>query len=352
MKKVLLFIFFALGIVWVFIMASLVPRRNLPENSQWQLPKNKNAVLNTSGINDIQYSPDGTRLAVASSIGVWLYDMNSDKEPALLTTDIPRVFSVSFSPDGKTLATGCEDGFVRLWDVNTAKNKRTFIMKQGLRYGEVSNVLFNRNGDTLMSSSIYEINLWDVATNTHKQNFSAGVRRFSGIAFNADGMMIAGPGSNNTIHLLDAATREEKRILKGHTKGVKSVAFSLDGSTLASGSWDKTVRLWDVATGRHKRTLKGHRKSINSITFSADGQLLATASRDETVRLWDATTGKQKKTLKGHIAEVVGVSFSPDRRTIVSWSNDRTIRLWDVGTGKFKKALQYPKSSVTNLIKK
>ena len=351
MKKVLLFIFFALGIVWVFIMASLVPRRNLPENSQWQLPKNNNAVFNTSGINDIQYSPDGTRLAVASSIGVWLYDMNSDKEPALLTTDIPGAFSVSFSPDGKILASGYEDGLVRLWDVKTAKNKRTFIMKQGMQYGEVSNVLFNRDGDTLMSSSIYEVNLWDVVTNTHKQNFSIGVHRFGWIAFNADGAIIA-RHDNNTIRLLDAATEKERKILKGHTKRIKSVAFSLDGRTLASGSWDRTVRLWDVATGRHKRTLKGHRKSINGIAFSADGQMLATASRDETVRLWDATTGKHKKILKGHIAPVNGAAFSPDGQTIVSWSNDRTIRLWDVDTGKFKKVLQSPKSFVTNLTKK
>ena len=259
MKKVLLFIFFALGLVWVFIIASLVPRRNLPENSQWELPKNKNAILNTSGINDIQYSPDGTRLAVASSIGVWLYDMNSDKEPALLTTDRPGAFSVSFSPDGKTLASGCEDGLVRLWDVNTGKNKRTFIMKQGMQYGEVSNVLFNRNGDTLLSSSIYEINLWDVVTNTHKQNFSGGVQRFGRIAFNADAVIIA-KHDNNTIRLLDAATGKEKKILKGHTRNVKSVAFSPDRRTLASGSWDRTVRLWDVTTGRHKRTLKGHHK--------------------------------------------------------------------------------------------
>lgn len=214
MKKVLLFIFFALGIVWVFIIASLVPRRNLPENSQWQLPKNNNAVLNTSGINDIQYSPDGTRLAVASSIGVWLYDMNRDKEPALLTTDIPGAFSLSFSPDGKTLTSGYEDGLVRLWDINTAKNKRTFIMKQGLDYGEVSNVLFNRNGDTLVSSSIYEINLWDVVTNTHKQKFGGGVQRFGRIAFNADGVIIA-KHDNNTIRLLDAATGKEKKSSKG-----------------------------------------------------------------------------------------------------------------------------------------
>lgn len=343
MKKVLLFIFFALGIAWVFIIASLLPRRILPENSQWHLPKDKSAVLNTSGINDVQYSPDGTHLAVASSVGIWLYNMNSEEEPALLTTDIPGVFSVSFSPDGQTLASGDNDGLVRLWNIDARKYEEIFIMNREMLNQQVTHVSFNRNGDTLVSANIYEANLWDVATKTHKEKFiNISVYRGEKISFNADGVMIAKP-SHNTIRLWDITTRQEKKILKGHTEGVKSVAFSPDGRTLASGSWDRTVRLWDVATGNQKKVLKGHQKSINNIAFSADGRMLATASRDNTVRLWDTITGKHKKTLTGHTAEVNGAAFSPDGQTIATWSNDRTVRLWNVNNGRFKKALKVPK---------
>ena len=137
MKKVLLFIFFALGIVWVFVMASLLPRKILPENSQWHLPPDKSAVLNTSGINDIQYSPDGTRIAIATAIGIWLYNLNSDEEPVMLTTDSVNVYNVSFSPDGKMLAGGHGEKFVRLWDVNSGTQKKTFIAHHG-RYLRVS----------------------------------------------------------------------------------------------------------------------------------------------------------------------------------------------------------------------
>lgn len=348
MKKVLLFIFFALGILWVFILASLVPRRNLPENSQWQLPTDKNALFNTSGINDVQYSPDGTRLAVASSIGIWLYRTNSAEEPIPLTTDMTGTRNVSFNPDGQMLAGGCEDGFVRLWDVDTGEHKKTFIAD----HGQNLRVSFSHDGKTLASWGIHEINLWDVPTSAHKEISNKGYVHFANrVSINADGGTLARV-DNDTVQLLDIITRAEKKILKGHRKNVKSVAFSPDGRTLASGSWDRTVRLWDVNTGKHKKTLKGHRKSINSIAFSADGRMLATASRDETVRLWDATTGHHKKTLKGHTAPVNGTAFSPDGRTIVSWSNDQIIRLWDVDTGRFKKALQYPKSSVTNPTKK
>ncbi len=339
MKKVLLFIFFALGIVWIFVMASLLPRRILPENSQWQLPIGENAILRTNGINDVQYSPDGTHLAVATAIGIWLYNLNSDEEPVLLTTDTVNVYNVAFSPDGKMLAGGHGEELVQIWDVNTRVCKKTFIA----HHGQNLRVLFSRDGKTLASSGHHEINLWDVATSTHKEMSKEYVYFAKRMFINGDSGTLASVDSSDIIRLLDIVTREEKKALKGHTKRVKSIAFSPDGQTLASGSWDRTVRLWDVATGNQKKVLKGHRKSINGIAFSADGQMLATAGRDRTVRLWDTITGKHKKTLNGHTAEVNGATFSPDGQTIVSWSNDRTVRLWNVNSGRFKKSLKVPK---------
>ncbi len=281
MKKVLLFIFFALGILWVFVMASLLPRHILPENSQWQLPIGENGILRTNGINDVQYSPDGTHLAVASAIGIWLYNLNSDEEPGLLTTDTVNVYNVSFSPDGKMLAGGHGEELVQIWDVNTGICKKTFMADHGM----FLRVLFSRDGETLASSGHHEINLWDIATSTHKK-ISKGYVHFANKMFiNGDSGTLASVDSGDTIRLLDIVTREEKKTLKGHTRNVKSVAFSPDGQTLASGSWDKTVRLWDVETGEQKKVLKGHRKSVNNIAFSADGRMLATASRDNTVRL-------------------------------------------------------------------
>ena len=338
MRKMLLFVFFVLGIAWILFLASIMPRHNLPMDSHWQLPRDKNARLNTSGINDVQYSPDGTRIAVASTIGVWFYDLNADKAPVPLTTDMTSVFSISFSLDGETLASGGEDELVRLWDVDTGNHKRTFITN----HGPFFRVLFSTDGKTLASCSVQELNLWDVATSTHKANNRMGAS-WCAVSMNADGGTLATDKGYATIRLWDVITGEEERRLRGHTKNVESIAFSPDGKTLASGSTDKTVRLWDVATGKQKKVLKGHRKSIDSIVFSADGQLLATASRDHTLRVWDTSTGKRKKTFKGHTAEVVGVSFSPDGQTIISWSNDQTIRLWDVHTGKVKKTIKVPK---------
>ncbi len=312
----------AFGIAWIYFLLSTLSKR-----------------VNASGINDIQYSPDGTRLAIARSVGVWLYDMNSDKAPTLLTTDATGADNVSFSPDGQLLAGGCKDELIRLWDVKTGEHKKTLIAE----HGRSLHVLFSRDGDTLASWGSYEINLWDATTSTHKKT-SREYEDYANVSINGDDLALASiDNKNDNIHLLDFITGEENKKLRGHTNNIESVAFSPDGRTIASGSADKTVRLWDVATGKHKKTLKGHRKSINSIAFSADGRLLATASGDDTVRVWDVLTGTHKRTFEGHTSDVKGVRFRPDGRTIISWCNDRTIRLWDVDTGELKKELQYPR---------
>jgi WD40 repeat protein len=116
---------------------------------QWSLPALAKARLGKGSITEIKFSPDGARLAVASSIGIWFYDTGTYQETALLTGHTDWVSSVSFSPDGRTLASGSVDGTVRLWAAVTGEQQRVLTGHTG----SVNSVSFSPDGRMLASGS-------------------------------------------------------------------------------------------------------------------------------------------------------------------------------------------------------
>ena len=307
------------------------------DSPQWGLPEGARARLGKGNIDEIQYSPDSTRLAVAGGIGIWLYDTHTLQEVALLTGHMRWVSSVAFSPDGTTLASGSDDATVRLWDAITGQHKRTLT---GHKYG-VFSVAFSPDGTTLASGSRDgTVWLWDAITGQHKQTLKGHGAWVESVAFSPDGQTLATGSSDKTVRLWDATTGQHKQKPIRHRSNVSSVAFSPDGQTLATGSWDYMVQLWDAITGQHKQTLKGHKANVWSVAFSPDGITLASGSGDATVRLWDAVTGQHKQTLREHTTgKVSSVAFSPNGTTLASGSRDGTVQLWDAITGQHKQAL-------------
>ncbi|MCF3596825.1 CHAT domain-containing protein [Planktothrix agardhii 1032] len=285
----------------------------------------------------VSFSPDGKRLATGSwDNTVKLWDANTGKEIQTLRGHTDRVYGVSFSPDGKRLATGSWDNTVKLWDANTGKE--IYTLRGHTDW--VWDVSFSPDSKRLASASGDKtVKLWDVSAGKEIQTLTGHTDGLRGVSFSPDGKRLATASSDKTVKLWDSTTGKEIQTLTGHTNWVWGVSFSPDGQRLATASADKTVKLWDSATGKEIQTLTGHTNWVRGVSFSPDGQRLATASEDNTVKLWDSATGKEIQTLTGHTDRVNRVSFSPDGQRLATTSDDKTVKLWDSTTGKEIKTL-------------
>ena len=276
-----------------------------------------------------------------------------------LTARSGTVYSVAFSRDGRTLASGSADNTVRLWDEADPAHPQPLGQPLTGPKGTVYSVAFSRDGRTLASGSADNtVRLWDVADPAHPEALGQPLTGPTGavysVAFSPDGRTLASGSADNTVRLWDVADPAHPQPLgqplTGPTGAVYSVAFSPDGRTLASGSADNTVRLWDVADPAHPRALgqplTGHSGAVWSVAFSPDGRTLASGSDDNAVRLWDVADPAHPRALghrlTGHTSDVWSVAFSPDGRTLASGSGDDTVRLWDVADPAHPQPLGQP----------
>ena len=335
-------------IIHFLILACLTDTPFAQEYTQFNLPEDAKRRLGKGRIVDMAYSPDGTRLAVATSIGIWIYDSQTGREVDILQGHTREITGIAYAPDGRTLASSSAgedylilaDDTLILWDTVSGTRKAT------LPGSGAYSIAFSPDGKTIATGGSEYVQLWDAVSGEPTASFQteSGDIVIEKLAFSPDGKTIA-TGETADIRLWDVATATHKATLQGHTNSVLSLSFSPDGSTLASGSMDYTIRLWDTTTATHKATLTDP-YAPQSIAFSPDGSTIAQV-RYRDVLLWDVPSGEVRRTLTGHTSWIKALAFSPDGKTIATGSGE--IRLWDVVSGKQKKSFGNHMEPVTNV---
>ena len=255
---------------------------------------------------------------------------------ALLSGHTLGVNSVAMSRDGSLLASGSEDGTIRLWDM---RRRRAVGAPMVAHAGPIWGVAFSPNGTVLASGDDDgTVRLWDVAT---QRPLGPPVRAHTGpstpLAFSPDGTMLASAGDDGNIAIWAVSPHGalmRPTSVSGCSAGAQSwaLAISPSGNELANGCTDGTIAVWRVSGTT--LTLLGTTNAgatVFGVAFSPDGTMLASAGSDHTVRLWDVAGLEQRgQPLTGHTDVVFSVAFSPDGKTLASGSLDGTVRLWDV----------------------
>ncbi len=253
---------------------------------------------------------------------------------------------ITFSPDGRWLASASWDNTIKLWEVSRGEIWQTWQGHQDL----VLSIAVSPNGLLLASGSAdHQIKLWEVSTGKVLLTLKEEESWIGTLAFSPNGQILATEAANNTIKLWQLSSSQTLATLTGHESAVSSIAFSPNGQLIASASFDKTIKLWEVKTGQLVQTLTGHQKDVLSVAFSPNGQFLASGDAASTIKLWEVSTGQLKKTLKGHENWILSVTFSPNGRTLASASHDHTIKLWDVPSGKLMQTLEGHDSDVNSI---
>ncbi|KAF9363943.1 hypothetical protein BGX34_002958 [Mortierella sp. NVP85] len=319
----------------------------------------------------VVYSPQSDRIATCNLDEVKIRNAETD----LLFTlkgHTDKVNCVAFSPVGGRIASGSDDGTVRLWSLWSDGG---FCLRIYSGYGSAILCLAYSPNDRQIASGGAGCTVWLWNTGISGDC----IRILSGhsgavlaVKYSPRGDQVASASEDATVRLWDMDSGACRHILTGHVGPVISVAFSPKGDQVATGSADRMVKLWDIETGHCRQTLTGHTDVVTGVVYSPKGDQIASVSKDRSIRLcsvssrfvssnhcaevygvkcsprggsiascgldgtirfWDRTTGELSRTLKGHRDAVFGIDFSSRGDWIVSGGADMTVRIWDVDSG-------------------
>ncbi|MDE5898967.1 MAG: caspase family protein [Treponemataceae bacterium] len=282
-------------------------------------------------VTSVSWSSDGKHIASGIWDAIIIWDASKGREVSTLSEHSNGVNSVSWSPNGKYIASGNWDATIKIWDIASGKG----VYTRSEHSHRVNSVSWSPDGKYIVSGSNDKtVKIWDIASGREVCTLSGHSSHVNSVAWSPDGRHIASGSTDTIVKIWDTSDGRKVGALSGHSYDVNSVSWSSDGKHIASGSKDGIIKIWDAVGGREVCTLSGHSSHVNSVSWSSDGKHIASGSTDATVKIWDIANGSEVRTLSRHSYDVNSVSWSSDGKHIASGSKDGIIKIWDAVGGR------------------
>ena len=310
---------------------------------------------------DLDVSGDGTRIAlVGRDQKVHVFDATTGERifGDGLEGHAARVTAVAFGLDGRSLASGDENGSIRLWDAQSGES----LQRLAGHASAITSLAWSPLSDRLGSASVDgTVRIWDAELGQELQVLRGHTGETFGVAWDLRGETIFSSGEDGSINQWEVKSGRLVRTFAGHQGAVLSIAYDPNEGRLVSGSVDKTVRVWDVETGA-AIVLQGHEEAVNDVAFSLGGDLVVSGAKDGTTHVWDSRGDLARTELAFHRWPIQAVAVQPtgegrivscSERTVVNQrltADDGELILWDSGSGEPLRRLRGHEGPITSVV--
>jgi WD40 repeat protein/serine/threonine protein kinase len=284
-----------------------------------QLPRVQRVWSHKGGISVAAISPAGDRFVTGGLNGTaYVWDLSKDNPITPPMVHPGEVTGVVFSSDGKSVATGCSDGGVRLWDAATGKLSHgpLWDAEFGKSTSPGSTAVFGVDGQSLLT----------LRGNTAAQlwNTTTGLPIGKTLTVPPGSVCLADSGNlvlsldGNAIVALDRQSGQEKHRLEDRGKLSHLLTLAPDGVTVAVADTKQAVRLWNCRTNKKLVVTSAHSSSVTALKFSPDGSLLASGTNNGAVCLWKASDGNLLEQRQVAWSRISSLDFSDNARRLAA----------------------------------